>query len=544
VGGIFISYRRGDSEGQARALSIELANYVGEGSVFMDVDSIALGRDFRQSLHESLESCDAVLALIGPNWLDIKDPTGRRRLEDPDDFVRQEIAAALKRNIPVTPVLLQGASMPVPERLPDDLKDLVFRNGFELSHMRWHSDVREMAQRLGLGNADVSPVDARQKSAIKPIAIRGLTGIHPGAPAAQQVDAQARGAAQAPQWLTRRRALGAAAVAVAATGSAIAIPSIRRLLSKPPKPSLRPVDFDFATVDARGVRLPVERASASMFTETLSPGVGLDMVAIPGGVFTMGSPIYEPERRPNEGPQHSVTLSPFFVGAGPITLAQWAAVATAHPTKVSHSLDPFPSFFKGGDLPVESISWNEADEFCLRLAEITGRKYRLPSEAEWEYACRAGSAGPFNVGPTVTTELANYCGEGGAVCGESGGKSVASDVYDGVTYGSGAYDQGPVGAFRGKTTATGTFPPNRFGLYDMHGNVWEYCLDMASPTYADAPADGGVYLAGPPGGDRILRGGSWSHNPAICRSAYRDSIAPDNPGWRGRIGLRVVCTIP
>jgi hypothetical protein len=111
VGGIFISYRRGDSEGQARALSIELGNYVGEGSVFMDVDSIALGRDFRQSLHESLESCDAVLALIGPNWLEIRDPAGRRRLEDPDDFVRQEIAAALKRNIPVTPVLLQGALM-------------------------------------------------------------------------------------------------------------------------------------------------------------------------------------------------------------------------------------------------------------------------------------------------------------------------------------------------------------------------------------------------------------------------------------------------
>ena len=108
MGGIFISYRRGDTEGQARALSIELANYVGEGSVFMDVDSIALGRDFRQSLHESLGSCDALLALVGPNWLDSEDAAGRRRLDDPADFVRQEIATALKRNIPVTPVLLQG----------------------------------------------------------------------------------------------------------------------------------------------------------------------------------------------------------------------------------------------------------------------------------------------------------------------------------------------------------------------------------------------------------------------------------------------------
>ena len=240
LGGIFISYRRGDFEGQARALSIELANYVGEGSVFIDVDSIALGRDFRQSLHESLELCDAVLALIGPNWLDIRDPAGRRRLDDPDDFVRQEIAAALKRNIPVTPVLLQGASMPAQERLPDDLKDLVFRNGFELSHMRWHSDVREMALRLGLGNIAISPADAHSKSAAERISPKPSTAIASGAPDT---------APQAPQWLTRRRALAAAAVVVATAGTAIAIPSVRRLMSKPPKPALRAIAFDFTSVD-------------------------------------------------------------------------------------------------------------------------------------------------------------------------------------------------------------------------------------------------------------------------------------------------------
>jgi hypothetical protein len=150
MGAVFISYRRGDSEGQARALSIELEELLGKDSVFMDVDSIALGRDFRQVLQESLQACDVMLALIGPNWLEAKDAAGNRRLESPGDFVRQEIASALKRNIAVTPVLLQGASMPPPDRLPQDLQDLAFRNGFELSHTRWVSDVKELFKRLGL----------------------------------------------------------------------------------------------------------------------------------------------------------------------------------------------------------------------------------------------------------------------------------------------------------------------------------------------------------------------------------------------------------
>jgi formylglycine-generating enzyme required for sulfatase activity len=540
VGGIFISYRRGDSEGQARALSLELANYIGDKAVFMDVDSIALGRDFRKSLHDSLESCDAFLALIGPSWLESKDAGGKRRLDDPTDFVRQEIATALKRNIPVTPVLLQGAPMPAEQSLPDDLKELAFRNGFELSHTRWRSDVREMAQRLGLGSA-AAPAEARAASPAKPIALDQPPAIRSGVPPERQHAVS--GMARRRFWPTRRRALGAAAAAAAVGTVAISAPYIRRWASAPPRPALKAIAFDYATVDEKGARIPVERASASIFTETLGASVGLDMVSIPAGVFTMGSPQYEPERRANEGPQHSVTLGRFFIGAFPVTQAQWAAVVTAHPAKLAHGLDPYPSFFKGDDLPVESIAWNQADEFCRRLAEMTRRDYRLPSEAEWEYSCRAGSTGPFNVGPTITTDLANYCGEGGAVCGQSGGKSVASDVYDGVTYGSGAYDQGPAGTFRRTTPPQGTFPPNRFGLYDMHGNVWEYCLDIANPTYADAPADGGAYLSGPPESDRILRGGSWSHNPAICRSAYRDVIAPDNTGWQGRIGLRLACLL-
>ena len=147
---VFISYRRDDTAGEARALYKDLVASLGEDSVFMDVDSIALGRDFREALHERLESCDIMLALIGDEWLDSNNVPGQRRLDDAGDFVRQEIAAALKRNIPVTPILLQGVQMPSAVELPKDLKSLAYRNGFELRHNRWESDVQEMLARLGL----------------------------------------------------------------------------------------------------------------------------------------------------------------------------------------------------------------------------------------------------------------------------------------------------------------------------------------------------------------------------------------------------------
>jgi hypothetical protein len=161
---VFVSYRRGDSEGQARALNFELVKLIGKDSVFMDVDSIALGQDFRHVLHERLESCDLMLVLIGPGWLDARDAAGNRRLESPTDLVRQEVAAALKRNIPVTPVLLQGAQMPPAERLPEDIRDLVYRNGFEIGHSTWESDVNEMVRRLGLDKEFAAPAHASNET--------------------------------------------------------------------------------------------------------------------------------------------------------------------------------------------------------------------------------------------------------------------------------------------------------------------------------------------------------------------------------------------
>jgi hypothetical protein len=171
---VFISYRRENTAGEARALFNDLVARLGEGAVFMDVDSIALGRDFRVVIEETTATCDLMLVLIGRNWLDAKDEGGRTRLENSGDYVRLEIEAALKRNIPVTPVLVQGAHMPVAEQLPETIRDLAYRNGFELSNTRWESDVGEMVRRLGLGGPPVPPVRPKTNRRIAWVLIPGL----------------------------------------------------------------------------------------------------------------------------------------------------------------------------------------------------------------------------------------------------------------------------------------------------------------------------------------------------------------------------------
>ena len=204
MGPVFISYRREDTQGQARALFQDLVAKRGRDAVFMDVDSIDLGKDFREVLQERLAACSLMLVLIGPDWLEGKDKSGRRRIDNPADFVRLEIGAALKRNIPITPVLLQGAQMPDAEQLPPDLAPLAYRNGFELSHNRWDSDVRELLRRLGLDGPNGAsaadgpkPAVSRWPLAVAAVAIalavaggfiyRTMQGTVPTAPTADAV---------------------------------------------------------------------------------------------------------------------------------------------------------------------------------------------------------------------------------------------------------------------------------------------------------------------------------------------------------------------
>jgi formylglycine-generating enzyme required for sulfatase activity len=254
--------------------------------------------------------------------------------------------------------------------------------------------------------------------------------------------------------------------------------------------------------------------SHTSFTEDLGKGVVLEMVAIPGGTFLMGSPESEPERLDRESPQHTVTIQPFFIGKFPVTQAQWQAVASF--SKVNIDLKSDPSNFQGANRPVEKVFWNDAVEFCARLSKATGREYRLPSEAEWEYACRAGTTTPFHFGETITTDLANYNGQ--------------------YTYGSGSKGQ-----YREQTTDVGSFPANAFGLHDMHGNVWEWSQDTWHENYNGAPTDGNAWVDENQN-KRILRGGSWFSFPRRCRSASRYYLNPAID--LNNFGFRVVCEFP
>ncbi|MDM3846897.1 MAG: bifunctional serine/threonine-protein kinase/formylglycine-generating enzyme family protein [Aphanizomenon gracile PMC638.10] len=265
--------------------------------------------------------------------------------------------------------------------------------------------------------------------------------------------------------------------------------------------NLKTFSFEVVSTNATGNIINRRNESTKYFTEDLGNGVTLEMVKIPGGTFIMGSPESEAGRGSNEGLQHQVTVPSFFMGKYELTQAQYQAIMGSNPSR-----------FKGNNRPVEQVSWNDAVIFCQRLSQKTGKNYRLPSEAEWEYACRAGTTTPFYFGESITTDLVNCDGN--------------------YTYAS-----APEGKNRQQTTDVGSFPPNASGLYDMHGNVWEWCLDDYIDNYSDAPRDGSA-LTGR-SDVKLLRGGSWFNAPGACRSACRDLDLLDGDL---NIGFRVACS--
>ncbi|NJP12453.1 MAG: SUMF1/EgtB/PvdO family nonheme iron enzyme [Leptolyngbyaceae cyanobacterium RU_5_1] len=306
-----------------------------------------------------------------------------------------------------------------------------------------------------------------------------------------------------------------------------------RALSLIGAPSGQPVPM--LIVELKAAQVITQVKSIPVWQEPLTAELTLDLVDIPGGEFLMGSPPdqvgrdwYKHSYPELEGvdveAQHRVTVQSFQISQFPITQAQWRCVAAL--PRMNRDLDPDPANFKGNDRPVEQVSWHDAIEFCDRLSQHTGKTYRLPSESEWEYACRAGTATPFHFGETLNPELANYDGN--------------------YTYG-----EGNTGEFRQKTTEVGSFGVvNAFGLSDMHGNVWEWCLDHWHPSYTDAPDDGSAWMTGGDVGEaslketryRLLRGGSWYNCPGNCRSANRYRYTPHDRD--NVIGFRVLRVPP
>jgi formylglycine-generating enzyme required for sulfatase activity len=275
------------------------------------------------------------------------------------------------------------------------------------------------------------------------------------------------------------------------------------------------------------------------FSEALDSSTNLDMMQIPGGSFMMGQTEEEKAELirlrgeekyqqyfTDELPRHSVTVPSFFFGKYPVTQAQWAVVAS-YP-KIEQDLESDPSKFKGANRPVEQVNWDDATEFCQRLSQHTGRTYCLPSEAQWEYVCRAGTTTPFHYGETLSDELANYCAQDREI--------------DKTSY-NGAYGRGLLGQYRKETTDVGQFPANLFGLHDMHGNVLEWCEDDYHSNYEGAPKDGSAWVETDRKElKRLLRGGSWISIPEYCRSACRIDSTRDNRFYY--FGFRVSCVSP
>ncbi len=246
--------------------------------------------------------------------------------------------------------------------------------------------------------------------------------------------------------------------------------------------------FQYVRLDRSGRVIELKDGRGALWNEKLAGGQSLQVVALPGGFFSMGS--MSGQGYIDETPRHGVQVAPFFLGRQLVTQAQWQAVMKKAPR----------SRFSGENLPVENISWSEALEFCKKLSKQSRHAYRLPSEAEWEYACRAGTSTAFSTGETINTDFANYCGE---------------HIYLGESR----------GLYRHCTTPAEQLLPNPYGLLEMHGNLWEFCADRWHADYNGAPLDSRPWESSGEKGCRVARGGSWHEPPGNCRCSTRLRVA-------------------
>jgi len=518
---IFICYRRKDAGVHAHILYERLRSHFGQRQVFID-DDIEPGEAFKQRIREEVNSCRILLAIIGKGWLSANDGTSRR-LDDPEDYVRLEIATALKRpEVRVIPILVDDADMPGPKDLPADLFDLADLNAHKLKGVGKH-DLDHLvealekvlthsrdARRLPTRRPDIREADGQSgqsKAARGRQGAAAATGRQSGQvePASPRVGEAVMG-----DHLTASGSVTHAPYLAAASGEHRLRMLLTALLAAAPALLLVSVLYGEAkrlqgsdAPPAVGDWVTCRRIpTPSRQIRERTNDIGMEFVQIPPGVSCRGSDV---SGNVNEQPVGYVSIGGegLWMGKYEVTQAQWRAVMGGNPSLSKNC---------GGDCPVERVSWVDAQKFVRKLNEKEdGLQYRLPTEAEWEYACRAGTDTAFAFGESLVRGQAN--------------------VYDPY------YDS------KGwlKTTRVGTFIANDFGLYDMHGNVQEWCEDHYLLDYKGAPTDGSARRGEEGMKLRVKRGGSWNTSPAVARCAYRSNA--DSTSEDGETGLRIVATL-
>lgn len=524
---IFINYRREDSSAYAGRLYDRLASHFGRDHVFMDIDQIAPGEDFIEVIQEKLSSVQIAIVMIGKHWFEVTDDAGQRRLDNPDDFVRLEIAELLARKIRVIPVLVGGAIVPKSSQLPECLAPLVRRNAYEISDNRFHSDVDKLIQALEkIIGAQMPP---------QPTESPKIPDPQMPAPASQRNSSEQTNAnadnivTTSPDQPNSSRPtiiLGTMAILVLAvivfyyspwtaqeTGAYLSQPvaseskesvAKQSTVEQPSETSsslkkkvIAEQPNETPPLLTKTTELLIDQSSEALLkkkpvveqpSETRLP-FEPEMVRIPPGKFLMGSPKNELGRNSNENPQHEVTIAyAFEISKYEVTGDEYDAFAQATNRKLLE-------LSRGrGKWPVKA-TFNDAQAYVQWLSQQTGKKYRLPTEAEWEYAARAGTQTAYWWG--------NDIGKNNAVC--NGCDSQGDDKFG-----------APVGSLQ----------PNAFGLYDTAGNVPEWTQDCWHYDYLNAPNDGSAWLV-ENGGDctaRVVRGGDgWDSDPKYLRSAFRRS---------------------
>jgi formylglycine-generating enzyme required for sulfatase activity len=485
---VFISYRRDDAKWQAREIYGSLKRVLPPDHLFMDTEDIPPGIDFVEYLEGWVDQCDIMLALIGPGWADAVDPeTGRRRLENPNDFVRIEVRRGLARGIPVVPILLDGARPPGTAQLPDDLVLLARRSAEFIDHRTVDSDVERLIRKLKLTEQPGQSAPTNPVAASSPVAsvdakvVQGAEGQITLGPSRQV------------RWIGAIAAVLIAAycgahyigIPVWWPGSAASVAEAEKLDAQA---TLR--------VYQRDPALSVTPGSGQSFIDRLADGQPCpqcpEMVVAPAGNFEMGSPTDEPGRQEGETQIPVEIARPFAVGKFAVTFDQWdACVADGG----CNGYKPSDRRSGRGNRPVINVNWSDANAFAQWLSRKTGKTYRLLSEAEHEYVTRASTTTPFWWGRSITPKQANYNGN----------------------Y---TYNGGTKGEYRAQTVPVDSFEANPWGLFNVHGNVWEWTADCWNDSNIGNPGNGSARTTGVCT-RRVVRGGSCYIDPQNVRAASR-----------------------